>query len=53
VNFPVELFKKRFELAPSHLTDLDYEFYRRTGIEPTFMLTRKAGRLHRASFQQA
>jgi len=41
VNFPVELFKKRFELVLSHLTDLDYEFCRRTGIKPIFMLRRR------------
>ena len=41
VNFPVELFKKRFGLVLSHLTDLDYEFCRRTGIKPILMLRRK------------
>jgi len=44
VNFPVELFKERFELVLSHLTDLDYEFCRNAGIKPIFMLRRRGFR---------
>jgi len=41
VNFPVELFKSKFKLVLSHLTDLDYEFCRRANIKPILMLRRK------------
>jgi hypothetical protein len=41
VNFPVQLFRKRFELVLTHLTDLDYEFCRKAGIKPILMLRRR------------
>lgn len=41
VNFPVELFEKRYKLTLAHLTSIDYDFCRKAKIKPIYMLRRK------------
>ena len=39
-NFPVEEFKRKFNLAPAHPSTIDYEFWRKAKIKPEVMLRR-------------
>ncbi|MHC1601032.1 MAG: hypothetical protein ACXQTI_08050 [Candidatus Nezhaarchaeales archaeon] len=41
VNFPVELFEKRFKLTLAHLASIDYDFCSKVKIKPIYMLRRK------------
>ncbi|RLF04458.1 MAG: hypothetical protein DRJ60_07065 [Thermoprotei archaeon] len=41
VNFPVELFEKKYKLTLAHLASIDYDFCRKAEIKPIYMLRRK------------